>query len=141
MILLDTNILIHSNQPASPHFAGITQRLIDFATSNEDLSVCPQVLNEYYVVVTRTQGQNGYGISSDDAMVQIDNFRNIYTFIEDPVNLFTEWQRLIRKYKTIGKQAHDARLVAFMQAQAIDQIYTMNPGDFNRYADIITVLN
>lgn len=141
MILLDTNILIHSNQPASPHFAGITQRLIDFAAGNEDLAVCPQVLYEYYVVVTRPQGENGYGISSEDAVAQIDNFRNIYTFIDDPVNLFTEWQQLIHRYDTIGKQAHDTRLVAFMQAQAIDRIYTMNAVDFNRYADIITVLN
>lgn len=141
MILLDTNILIHSNQLTSPHYENITQRLEEFAGNNEDLAVCPQVLYEYYVVVTRTQGENGYGVSSDDAMEQIKNFKANYTFIDDPENLFTEWQQLIDTYKTIGKTAHDTRLVALMQAQAIDQIYTMNPGDFARYADIITVLN
>ena len=141
MILLDANILIHSNQPASPHYPAITQRITQFATDNEDLAVCPQVLYEYYVVATRPAAQNGYGLSATDAMTQINNFKNTYTFIDDPVNLFTEWQTLIIKYNTIGKTAHDTRLVALMQAQAIDTIYTMNAGDFNRYADIITVLN
>jgi predicted nucleic acid-binding protein len=141
MILLDTNILIHSNQPTSQHYTGITQQLTEFIENNEELAVCPQVLYEYYVVVTRTQGQNGYGVSSEEALEQINNFKTAYTFIDDPENLFAEWQQLINKYKTIGKTAHDTRLVALMQAQAIEQIYTMNPADFNRYADIITVLN
>jgi predicted nucleic acid-binding protein len=141
MILLDANILIHSRQPASPHYPAITQRLTDFAVANEDLAVCPQVLYEYYTVVTRPAAQNGYGITSDDAMQQINDFKSSYTFIDDPENLLAEWQSIIDKYKTIGKPAHDARLVALMQAQAIDTIYTMNPADFNRYADIITVLN
>lgn len=141
MILLDTNILIHSNQPASPHYVAITQRLTQFATNSEDLAVCPQVLYEFYVTATRPATQNGYGMSSTDAMVQINNFKTTYTFIDDPADLFAEWQTLIIKYNTVGKTAHDTRLVALMQAQAIDTIYTMNPGDFNRYTDIITVLN
>jgi len=141
MILLDANILIHSNQPASPHYPAITERLTAFAENNEELAVCPQVLYEYYVVATRPLAQNGYGISADDAIEQINIFKSGYTFIDDPENLISEWQAIINKYKTIGKTAHDARLVALMQAQAIEQIYTMNPADFNRYADIITVLN
>lgn len=141
MILLDTNILIHSNQQASPHYQTITQRLTQFATDNEDLAVYPQVLYEFYVTATRPIANNGYGLSATDAMAQINNFKTTYTFIDDPADLFTEWQSLILKYNTIGKTAHDTRLVALMQAQAIDTIYTMNPADFNRYTDIITVLN
>src|ERR1700676_596990 len=128
MILLDTNILIHSKQPTSPHYTAITQRLTELVEKKEDLAVCPQVLYEYYVVVTRPQGQNGYGISSEDAMEQINDFKNIYTFIGDPDSLYIEWETLIYKHKTMGKTAHDTRLVALMQAQAIDQIYTMNIG-------------
>ena len=141
MILLDANILVHSKQPASPHYQAITQMLTDFAENSEDLAVCQQVLYEYYVVATRPAAQNGYGISADDAIDQINDFKSAYTYINDPDNLLAEWQSIIVKYKTIGKTAHDARLVALMHAQSIDRIYTMNPGDFNRYADIITVLN
>ncbi len=51
MILLDTNILIHGNQPGSPHYNLITQRLIEFAENGEDLIVCPQVLYEFCLVL------------------------------------------------------------------------------------------
>ena len=141
MILLDTNILIHSNQPASPHYATITNKLNEFARNKQELMICSQVLYEYYVAVTRPLTQNGYGLSSEDAMEQINIFKSAYTFIDDNDNIFTEWVSIINKYKTIGKPAHDARLIAIMQVQAIHQIYTMNPGDFNRYADIITILD
>jgi hypothetical protein len=43
--------------------------------------------------------------------------------------------------EAIESGPHDARLVAFMQSQKIDQLYTMNPRHFNRYANIITILN
>jgi predicted nucleic acid-binding protein len=142
MILLDANILVFATQAASPNHQAVTQRLAQFVTENEDIAVCPQVLYEFYVTATRpATSRNGLGLSSDDAMTLVDSIKSTYTFIDDPVNLFGEWQSIITKYKTIGKQAHDARLVALMQAQAIDTIYTMNPGDFNRYTDIITVLN
>ncbi len=141
MILLDANILIHSRQPVSPHYHTITQKLIEFIENNEDLVICPQVLYEYYVVVTRPAAQNGYNISCDVAMQQINDFINTYPFINDPATLFVEWQLIIKNYQTIGKTAHDARLVALMRVQAIGTIYTMNPGDFFRYNDIITVLN
>ena len=141
MILLDTNIFIHGNQASSPHYVTITERLIEFADNNEELAICPQVLYEFYVVATRSPNKNGLGISNGDALVEIDKFMGVYTFIEDPVNLFTTWFQLMKQYHSAGKAEHDGRLVAFMQAQAIDQIYTMNPGDFNRYADIITILN
>ena len=141
MILLDTNILIHANQPASPHYATITHKLNEFAKNKQELMICSQVLYEYYVAVTRPLTQNGYGLSSEDAIVQINIFKSAYTFIDDSENIFAEWVSIINKYKTMGKSAHDARLVAVMQVQSIHQIYTMNPGDFNRYADIIAILN
>jgi predicted nucleic acid-binding protein len=142
MILLDTNILIHSNQHISPHFNTITNRLIDFADSDEELVVCPQVLYEFYVVATRpVEARGGLGISSKDALSQIQKFHTNYLFIHDSQDLFSIWLQLIKKYGSLGTSAHDTRLVAFMKSQKIDQLYTMNRRHFNRYAHIITILN
>ena len=55
MILVDTNILIHSNLPTSPHYENVTGRLLQFAEEDEELVICPQVIYEFYVVATRTQ--------------------------------------------------------------------------------------
>ena len=141
MILLDSNILIHGNQEASPHFNTITTRLIELAESDEELAICPQVLYEFFSVATRPiTARGGLGISSANALALIDKFQSTYTFINDPVDLFSTWLQLIVRYGTVGIASHDARLVAFMQKEDIQKIFTMNPNDFNRYNNIITIL-
>lgn len=140
MILIDTNILIHSNLATSPHYSNVTAKLLQFAQQDEELAICPQVLYEFYVVATRPETKNGLGIANDKALEEIDRFMEIYTFIEDPLILFNTWLGLMKQYGSLGKTAHDGRIFAFMQAQAIENIYTLNPNDFNRYTDIISVL-
>jgi predicted nucleic acid-binding protein len=141
MILLDANILIHSRQPGSPHHPGITGQLESFILNEKELLICPQVLYEYYVVVTRPAAQNGYGISANEALQQIQEFKEVYTYLNDPDDLMGSWQNIIATYQTIGKQGHDARIVALMRSHGVTHIYTMNPGDFTRYSNIITILN
>lgn len=140
MILVDTNILIHSNLSSSQHYAPVTARLLHFAEQEEELVICPQVLYEFYVVATRPQNKNGLGITNKAALTEMDKLMGVYTFVEDPSNLFNTWLRLMNQYDCHGKIAHDGRLVAFMQAHAINRLYTLNADDFTRYADIITIL-
>ncbi len=92
-------------------------------------------------MATRPSAQNGLGISSAEASAKIEDIRNTYTFINDPDNLFAAWHQLIQQYQPVGKSAHDTRLVAFMQSEQINRIYTMNPNHFNHFSDIITILN
>jgi len=141
MILLDTNILIHSKLAASPHYAKVTQRLTHFYEDNEELIICPQVLYEFYVVATRPANKNGLGVSSHDALHEINNLQETFTLISDPAGLFVDWMSLLQKYQTLGKSAHDTRLVAFMMGHGIKHIYTLNPADLNRYNGEITILN
>lgn len=142
MILLDTNILTCTKQAAHPEYARVTQRLLTYVMQDEELVVCPQVLYEFYVVATRpATARGGLGLSSEEALREIQSFQQTYSFVDDPTELFYSWRDLIERYGTEGLPAYDTRLVAFMQAQRIRQIYTLNSSDFNRYSDIITVLN
>ncbi len=141
MILLDTNILIHGNQEASPHFEKITSKLIELADKDEKLVICPQVLYEFYVVATRpVAARGGLGISNIDALSQINKFQSVYNFMDDPADLFSTWLHLIEQYGSAGVTGHDARLVAFMRSHQVDNLYTLNSKDFNRYNDIITII-
>lgn len=141
MILLDTNILIHGNQHASPHFSTITNKLIEFADSDEELVICPQVIYEFYAVATRpVEARGGLGMSGERALSQIQKFHANYLFINDSENLFNVWLQLLQKYNSLGTSAHDTRLVAFMKSQNIIQLYTMNHRHFKRYEDIITIV-
>jgi hypothetical protein len=35
-----------------------------------------------------------------------------------------------------GRQVHDTRLVALMQAHGVVELLSLNPGDFRRYTEI-----
>lgn len=45
-------------------------------------------------------------------------------------------ERLVKHYGSIGKQNHDARLVASMVAHSVPAILTFNAADFRRYTEI-----
>lgn len=141
MILLDTNVLVHSKLANSVHYQAVTQRLTELYLRNEDLVICPQVVYEFYVVATRPLKSNGLGLTCVDALQEIDNLQQTYTLIEEPSNLLSDWMGLLHKYQTLGKSAHDTRLVAFMQGHGITRIYTLNPADLNRYNQEISILN
>jgi predicted nucleic acid-binding protein len=140
MILLDTNILIFAKQVNHPEHITVSQKLLQHIQNGEALIVSPQGMYEFYVVVTRPKVQRGFGLSSHQALNEIDDLQISYTFLDDSADLFVRWQHLIQQYGTIGKAAHDARWVAFMIAHGIDTIYTDNAKDFNRYNNIISIL-
>lgn len=139
MILLDTNILIYSNQPESPFHKTVSERLLTLAKENE-LVVCPQVLYELYVVATKPADKNGLGLSSPQVLQKLKDITDTYTFINDPDNLFFEWHSMMTAFAIAGKSAHNARLVAFMRVHNIEHIYSMNAKHFTRYSNIITII-
>lgn len=142
MILLDTNILTCIKQEAHPDYTRVTEQLIQYISEETELVICPQVLYEFYAVATRpSTARGGLGLTSEEAIREIQELQQTYNFIDDPTELFYSWRNLIERYGTEGLPAHDTRLVAFMQAHQINRLYTLNPADFNRYSDIITILN
>ncbi len=46
------------------------------------------------------------------------------------------WLGLVEGHRVIGKQAHDARLVALMLEHEIRHIVTFNGADFVRYPEV-----
>jgi hypothetical protein len=43
------------------------------------------------------------------------------------------FRRLLTKYSVVGKQVHDARLVAMMLIWQIDNVLTLNERNFRRF--------
>jgi hypothetical protein len=48
--------------------------------------------------------------------------------------MYSNWRRLVVKYRVSGVQVHDARLVASMLVHDVTHILTFNIQDFTRYA-------
>jgi len=141
MILLDTNILTVSKQAGHRDHNKVTNQLKQFAEDAEELIICPQNIYEFFVVATRPIINRGLGLSREKTFEEIRNLKETYQMINDPGDLFNTWEEIIVKYNMSGKQGHDARLFAFMQAVGIRKLYTLNVQDFNRYADVIEIIN
>jgi len=139
-ILIDTNVILRSKQKNSLHFNQVIEKLLHLATNDYDLVVCPQIIYEFYVVATRPEGENGFGLSPANAIDEVKNIIETYSFVGDTNEIFSEWIDLIKTFEVSGKNAHDTKLVAFMKANKISKIYTLNISDFKKYSSIIEII-
>jgi predicted nucleic acid-binding protein len=132
--LLDTNVLLRSIEAGSPQQEAARQALERLAQGEEMLYIAPQNLIEFWAVVTRPLAANGLGLTPAQALGEITRFEAAFTLTLDSNAVFEEWKRLVEIHNVIGLPCHDARLVAIMRAQGIQNVLTFNAGDFRRYA-------
>ncbi len=140
MILLDTNIILRSKQKNSMHFHSVVSQLFKLADAGEELIVCPQVIYEFYVVATRPVNENGLGLSANKAKNEIENILETYFMPPEDERLFYIWKKIIADYSVSGKNAHDARIVAFMVTHGIKKLNTLNKSDFIRFKPLISLI-
>jgi predicted nucleic acid-binding protein len=96
----------------------------------------PQVLTEYWSVVTRPAESNGFGLAPDQAVNEIELLKRQFELIYDSPDCYQHWERLVKLHGVRGKQAHDANLVGAMLAHGIPAILTLNRADFERFPEI-----
>lgn len=134
--LLDTNILLRSVQVSSSDHATARSTVIKLVEAEVELYVVPQVIYEFWVAATRPLASNGLGWDIPTVEVTINSFLDEYQLLKDERGIFTHWHSLVTAYGVMGKNAHDARLVAAMKWHGLDHILTFNGVDFRRYSGI-----
>jgi predicted nucleic acid-binding protein len=135
-ILLDTNILTRSAQPAHPMHQTAVDAVDVLRRRGEVLHLVPQNFYEFWVVATRPVGQNGMGLSPTQARAETDQLRNLFIVLDEPPAVFPEWENLVTRYAVSGKNAHDTHLVAAMHIHGLRQLLTFNGSDFHRFTTI-----
>lgn len=132
-VLLDTNIIIRAAQPNQPFWPDINQALTALIADGCSLCVVPQNIYEFWVVATRPEAQNGFGLSPSDTKVLVDGTLGMRTLLKDERGIFDLWRSLVDRYAVEGKSAHDTHLVAAMQRHSIANLLTNNKSDFARF--------
>lgn len=140
MILLDTNILLRYLDKSASSHEQVVNTLMDFASKNELLAICPQNLYELYAVATRPKTSNGWGMPRDEALSLFNNLIHDFTLLEEDSSVIDNWKFLLKSYTVMGKTCHDARLVALMLTHQISKLYTLNKDDFRRFEPLITLV-
>jgi len=134
--LVDTNVLLRLTQKTSPMHADARRALAILRKQNEELCIFSQNIIEFWAVATRPLANNGLGLTIDEAERETKTLKRIFRLRPDLPAIFTEWEKLVSKHQVLGKQAHDARLVAAMKAYGLTHILTFNMDDFKRFTDI-----
>ena len=139
-ILVDTNILLRTQDvQTSGHADAVAFMLQVHDRVRHPFVACAQVLIEFWSVATRPADVNGLGMTAERAAAKLDDLVRVLPCLPEPPDVAERWRALLRETTVEGKQAHDARLVAFMRAHAITRVITLNPRHLARFAGVTCV--
>src|SRR5258708_39006922 len=100
------------------------------------LNVTPQVLVEFRNVATRPVAANGLGLSTVDAEAQAATFEARFPLLTETPDVYPAWKSLVGALGVIGKQVHDARLVAVCHVHGVTHLLTFNVAHFVRMTGV-----
>ncbi len=132
--LLDTSVLVRLANAADADYGVAARAVVELRQRGELLHITPQVLIEFRNVATRPISANGLGLPPMRAEAQAQEFEAVFSLLLDTSDIYPAWKALVEAVGVIGKQVHDARLVAVCHAHAIPQVLTFNSGHFARMA-------
>ena len=137
--LIDTNVMWRRFHEVGPSFESVKRTLDRLLLRGEDICITSQNLIEFQAVATRPLEVNGLGYSTGEASRAADEMKAMFSFLPDTPAIFNYWRHLVDRHEVIGRQVHDARLVAVMLTYDIAHLLTLNPGHFRRFDEITVV--
>lgn len=134
--LVDTNILVRLSASDSPLRPACKHVLGQLIGRGDMLFGCAQVMIEFWTVATRPKHVNGLGLTPAEAEAALRDAEQMLTFLPEPPDIAVRWRLLAQKHNVRGKQAHDTRLAAFMDAHGLTNLLTLNGADFTRFTQL-----
>jgi predicted nucleic acid-binding protein len=132
--LIDTTILGRlANAKEVPHGVA-AHAVLELHRRGEVLHVTPQVMIEFRNVATRPVARNGLGLSTVDTEALAATYEARFPLLAETPDIYPAWKSLVTVLGIVGKQVHDARLVAVCHAHAVTHVLTFNVAHFNRLA-------
>ena len=139
-ILVDTNVLLAASTPARAHHVEALSVLQDWPGKGHSLFCTGQILREYLVVATRPLDKNGLGLSWPDASHNLGVFTSRLKFLEENEAVSKRLGKLLNSIPCLGKQIHDANLVACALVHGVKGIVTENLQDFLRFQAVVRII-
>ncbi len=142
--LLDTSILGRLANTADTSCPIAVRAVLELHRRGEVLHITPQNLVEFRNVATRPVKSNGFGLAPTQAEAKAAGFETEFPLLPETPEIYPLWKALVAALAVVGKNVHDARLVAVCHANNVTHLLTFNVSHFARFASFgpgITVLN
>jgi predicted nucleic acid-binding protein len=139
--LVDTNVLVYALFPTAPQHAA-SRALIDAAQDAEaGLCVSPNVLTEFFSVVTDARRVSP-ARTPEDALRAIDDLLALpgLSLIPVPVDVISRIADLVRAHPVTDGAIFDLQIAATMLGNGVRRVYTFNRSDFEKVQglDVLT---
>jgi predicted nucleic acid-binding protein len=132
--LVDTSVLARLANSADALYPVAARAVLELHRRGEVLHITPQNLVEFRNVATRPAGANGLGLRPVDAEAKAATFEATFPLLPETPDIHPAWKALVGAAGVIGKQVHDARLVAVCHVHGVTHLLTFNVGHFARMA-------
>ena len=105
------------------------------ARPRQTLYVTPQILCEFYAIVTNARRVKEPRTSAD-GLAALSGMLGFLRVLPVPGGVIDEVMALLRRRPVTGGEVFDLRIIATMKLNGIDRIYTFNTDDFKPFAEI-----
>jgi predicted nucleic acid-binding protein len=135
--LLDANVLAYAVNVDAPQHAASRALLEAASDPSVTLYVTSQILCEFYSIITNPRrvavaSSSAEALSMISAMLAFPGLHVLPT----PVRAVAGWMQLLERHPVTGGDVFDLQIVATMQANGIQRIYTFNVDDFNAFSEL-----
>ena len=137
LALVDANVLVYGFYDQAEHYPDCSRLLERAQDGDIALCVVPQVLTEFYAVITDGRRvtdpfEPGDALDAIDQVVAMPGMMLLPT----PVDLVARWTSLARQHPVTRGAIFDLQLVAAMLGNEVRRIYTFDIGDFERFSEL-----
>jgi predicted nucleic acid-binding protein len=140
LIEADSGILLRLINRADAQHARVRASARILKQRGDVLVTTAQNLAEFWNVCARpVTARGGFGLSLAETQRRLRLLERRVRILPDSSASFPIWRQLVVAQAVMGVQVHDARLMTLMMTHGVTHLFTLNPGDFNRYPSI-TVL-
>jgi predicted nucleic acid-binding protein len=132
--LIDTSILGRLANSADASHAIASRAVVELHRRGEVLQITAQNLVEFRNAATRPVIANGLGLSTVEVEAKASVFEVSFPLLAEVPDIYPAWKALVEALGVIGKQVHDARLVAVCHVHAVTHLLSFNVSHFTRLA-------
>jgi hypothetical protein len=128
--IVDTNVLVYALDADAPQHAA-ARALLEAARADAPATICvtSQILCEFYSIVTNPR-RVPKPRTAAEAMAAISSLLAFLRVLPVPAHAIDGLLNLLRRHPVIGGDVFDLQIVATMQANGVERIYTFNTDDF-----------
>ena len=136
--VVDANVLVYSMDVDMPqHFA--SRSLLEAAYRvPSTLCVTSQILCEFYSIVTNAR-RVPKPQSPGNALSVISELLFFLRVLPIPSRAVTDWMDLLKRHPVTGADIFDLQIIATIQANGINRIYTFNRNDFEAFPELAII--